>query len=273
MTEKFRENRGVFIGLNRLKKFQLYSMSQIVKQYKNQIISVQISLVFLFTPLFFYFDGQAFHAYFTRGQWVSNAILVVFFALFYWIGDRKVRYKLIIMAVISAFVEVWLSLGIELYVYRELNVPLYVPLGHGVIFISVYYLQKQAVIRWHSRKLIPLLYILIISLSSLSLIFLNDVFGFICFLVFLIFLHYKRSKLFYLLMFIMVLYLEVCGTIFKAWAWYGVLGNHLDYVSTANPPVGIAGLYMILDMLTNNIYLMIARFLKKTILKSFASNA
>lgn len=263
MYVKLRENLKFLILLNVLISINLILILQICKtHYKNQMVRLQISIVLLLTPLFFFFDGQIFNTYFTYGQWIANIIMCFFFAWFYWIGDQKLRYRLIIMVIITSFAEILMSLGIKLYQYRLNNIPIYVPLGHAVVFATVYYLQKQAIIRRHSRMMILMLYGCITLVSSLSLIFFDDVFGFGCFLLFLLFLHYKRSKLFYLLMFMMVLYLELCGTTLQDWAWYGAIGNHPNFPHVANPPVGIAGLYMIMDMLANSGYFWLSRYLK-----------
>lgn len=233
------------------------------KRDKNQIHTLQMGLVLLMTPLLLYFDSTLFSQNCAYGQWIADACMGIFFAWFYWMGDRKLRFRMLSMVLISSLAEIWLSLGIKLYIYRLENVPIYVPLGHAIVFSTVYYVQRQAIIRRHNKRLIPTLLGLITLVSSGSLILFHDVFGFTCFILFLIFLSTKRSKMFYLCMFMMVLYLELCGTRLQNWAWYGVIGNHLDYLTTANPPVGIAGLYMILDMLTNNSYFWLSRYRKQ----------
>lgn len=249
---------------NRLKLNELLFIWMIIKaRYKDLIVLAQISTVLIFTPLFFYFDGKTFNHCLFHGQWLSNIIMFYYFSWFYIIADQKLRRKLWIIVFLSTLYEICLSLVMELYIYRLDFIPLYIPFGHAIVFATVYYLRKQPLIRKNSKGLIPILYGFVLLLSCYSLVAFNDKGGFGCSLLFLLFLFTKRSKLFYLLMFLMTYYLEVAGTTVGSWAWYGALGNHLDYPSVANPPVGVGFVYMTLDLLTNKAYFWSSQLQKK----------
>ena len=225
----------------------------------NTKIPFQVILVILGTPLFFYFDSVSFNTLFPYGQWISNFLMLFVYTWFYWVGNQKIRLMLLIMAVVSAFFEILASLVMTWYSYRLGTIPLYIPLGHAIVFTTIYYLHKQPFLRINTYWLELLFYIFIILICTGSLYFLHDTCGLICFLVFLALIRYRQNKLFYLIMFFMVLYLEVIGTNFQSWAWYSVIGNHLDYVHTANPPSGVAGLYMVIDLSISYCYLYVKK--------------
>ena len=52
----------------------------------------------------------------------------------------------------------------------------------------------------------------------------------------------------------MVYYVELCGTVFSTWAWYGVIGNHPNFPPIGYTPSGAAGLYILIDLTSNSIY-------------------
>lgn len=230
----------------------------------SSIIKLQIITVLLGLPLFFYFDSKAFNAVFPHGQWISNAIMVFFYAWFYWTGNKKIRSVLVIMVGVGLFFEVLCSLLLEIYTYRLDNIPIYVPLGHAVVFTTICYLQKEALMRKHAHWLQPLLYAATFLICFLSLLFLKDIYGFICFAIFLLLLRNRKNKLFYLLMFFMVLYLEVAGTQMGAWAWFSAIGKHPELPHIANPPAGMGSGYMILDMITSCIYVLLLKRIKSS---------
>ncbi|OGV33229.1 MAG: hypothetical protein A3E88_01710 [Legionellales bacterium RIFCSPHIGHO2_12_FULL_35_11] len=231
---------------------------------KNRMIVLQITIIISFLPLFLYFDSPSFNDYCSYGQWISNFLMMIFFFWFYWLGDQKLKRQLIMMVIIASIGEVFASLIMEFYTYRLHNIPLYVPPGHALLFAVIYYAHKQKIIRQHGAWLRPTLLCLSFFISTLFLLVFNDVGGFCCFLLFLAFFYNKRCKLFYLLMFILVFYLEISGTLLQTWAWYSVNGvHHPYYPSIANPPAGAAGLYMILDMFTNSGYFWIYSLEKK----------
>ena len=84
--------------------------------------------------------------------------------------------------------------------------------------------------------------------STLWLFFGSDALGFLCTLV--IALIYKRRpniKLFFLVMYFMIAYLELIGTHYGCWHWPDVWFDKLTFVQSANPPSGISVFYFGFD--------------------------
>jgi hypothetical protein len=144
--------------------------------------------------------------------------------------------------------EVFFSLILEMYRYRLGNVPVYVPFGHALIYASVYYFVREPVVFRHRQRIIALLYPLMILYSTLWLLLAHDVLGFVCMLTVLLLLRrWPESRLFFLLMFFMIVYLELMGTAYGCWHWPPVWFGHFDWVPSANPPSGISVFYFGFD--------------------------
>jgi len=144
--------------------------------------------------------------------------------------------------------EVTLSLGLGMYTYRLENVPHYVPLGHAIVYAGVYYITKEPWVRQHRQTIIRILYATMILYSLAWLVFAHDVFGFICMLVVvLLFKRMPETKLFFLVMFFMVVYLEILGTHYGCWMWPPVWFNQFTWIPSANPPSGIGVVYFAFD--------------------------
>jgi hypothetical protein len=80
------------------------------------------------------------------------------------------------------------------------------------------------------------------------LIFAHDVFGFACTLISMyLFKKFPDPKLFFLIMFFMVVYLELIGTHYGCWVWPPVWFNQFTWMPSANPPSGIGAAYFLFD--------------------------
>jgi hypothetical protein len=144
--------------------------------------------------------------------------------------------------------EVTLSIGLGMYTYRLENVPHYVPLGHAIVYASVYYITKEPWVRQHQAGIIKILYATMFFYSLLWLIFAHDVFGFACTLIAMyLFKKFPDTKLFFLIMFFMVVYLELIGTHYGCWVWPPVWFNQFTWMPSANPPSGIGAAYFLFD--------------------------
>ncbi len=222
--------------------------------HHNILVVFEIFIIVLGTPLFLYIDSQWLSAYISFGQDISNVIMAFFYSLFLLFAKRRLYFLILIITLSGLFAEIIGSLLLTLYEYRLKNIPLYIPLGHAIIYATIYNICKQPVI-WHHRQVIEKICAKFAFIASLmSLLVLKDIGGFICYVVFLSILRFRKKKLFYLSMFVMVYYLEFFGTLFSTWSWYTTLGNHPSYPTTANFPSGIAGIYVLIDLASNSIY-------------------
>lgn len=181
-------------------------------------------------------------------QWITNILVLFVFYYIYRSVSRKIK-KLMIYGLVIAFLgEVLFSLVFGMYTYRLENLPFYVPFGHTLIYASVFYFAKESLVKRNSNKIISILYPIMIIYSTLWLFFAKDIFGFICMLLILYFFWKKpHIKLFFLIMFFMIVYLELVGTYYSCWFWPEIWFDKISFISSANPPSGISIFYFAFD--------------------------
>ncbi|MDR3441832.1 MAG: hypothetical protein P4L65_02325 [Legionella sp.] len=220
----------------------------------HTLVFIQVIFVLLGTPLFLFLDSPWVTPYFSYGQDTANVIMIGVYCWMFWIAKRKLHWLILLMTISSFFAEVIGSLILGLYQYRLHNIPLYIPLGHAIIYACIFHLANNPLI-WRYHKALERYLINVAFLTVfMSLLMLRDVGGFLGYVLFLFILYTRQKKLFYLGMFAMVYYVELCGTVFSTWAWYGVVGNHPNLPPIGYTPSGAAGLYILIDLTSNSIY-------------------
>lgn len=152
----------------------------------------------------------------------------------------------IILAVLG---EALFTLILGMYTYRLENLPLYVPFGHSIIYAAVFYICKEPAIKKHKELVIKILFLSMILYSTLWLIFDNDVFGFLCMLGIILIISKKpHTRMFFLIMFFMIVYLELLGTYYQCWYWPEIWFNEITLIPSSNPPSGISVFYFGFDI-------------------------
>ena len=198
-------------------------------------------------PPLLYFDSVTFNIY-HHGQWFVNVVVSIHFIILFLEASPKLKKLLILMLIYGTLAEIIGTMVLKLYAYRLDNIPFYVPIGHALIFALVYHLRRFLAFQGLSRRAEPILYFFSAVICYFSLILANDIFGGACYTFYLLILSTKKNKLFYLIMFYMVFYLEMTGTLLGVWTWYNIFSGPFYNLPVGNPPAGIAGLYMIMDM-------------------------
>ena len=147
--------------------------------------------------------------------------------------------------------ELYFSLVVGLYRYRFGNVPLYVPAGHGLVYLFALTAARTPLLtRWRR----PVVIAALIGASTWMLAGLTvlplatgrlDVTGAVLWPLFVYFTLRSRQAPVYAAAFLITSLLEICGTSFGNWRWEPVApgtGFH-----QGNPPSVIAGAYCVLD--------------------------
>ena len=217
-----------------------------MSKYKYLHIYIPVLFV-LWIGLFI--DSKIVSSHFTDSQYITNILVLITFVWIYLKVSVKIK-KLMLYGLALAFLgEALFALVLGMYTYRLENLPLYVPLGHSIIYAGVFYITKEPILKRNKELAIKILYILMIVYSSAWLIFANDVFGFICMLL-ITFLFRKKphTKLFFLIMFFMIVYLELIGTHFECWYWPETWFDKIPFIPSANPPSGISVFYFGFDV-------------------------
>lgn len=227
-----------------------------------------IVLVVLFAVAFgLYIDSQALAKTIPYNQLLANIAMISLFIWTYRNATKKLQKMMFYGMFIALAGECVFSLWLGMYEYRLENIPLYVPPGHAVVYVSVYYIIRDPWVLKNQVVLEKVLLALAILYSTFWLFVDNDLFGFICMIGFLLLLQYRKkyfhnakTRLFALIMFMMVAYLEQFGTLYGCWYWPEVAFDSWQWLPSGNPPSAIALFYLAFDRACVKAYL----FMHKT---------
>ncbi|MET0282923.1 MAG: hypothetical protein ABW352_00575 [Polyangiales bacterium] len=190
------------------------------------------------------------------GQWAADAVMIGFYVWMAHQGPPRLRALMRYGVVIGLVGESLCSLVFGMYEYRLHNIPLYVPLGHPVIYGAIYHFVREPFVVRHRRALTSAMFVASVGYSLWWLVAAHDVFGAVCALVFVwIVLADAESRTFFLAMYLLVAFLEQVGTGFGAWTWYEYAFGGVKLLPSGNPPSGISIFYFAFDGLCLLAYL------------------
>ena len=160
-----------------------------------------------------------------------------------------VRAQTLLVVAFATAVEYTFSPLLEAYTYRIGTVPLFVPPGHGLVYLAALAIGRSATVRAHARALVAATVVVSCTWAAygVTLAGRRDVLGAFWCLGLLAFLAWGRARLLYVGAFAVVSYLEIAGTALGTWAW----ATHdpvLGVVGQGNPPSGAAGGYGWFDL-------------------------
>jgi hypothetical protein len=159
--------------------------------------------------------------------------------------QRRQVWLLVGMATV---LEVTASPILGLYRYKYGNVPLYVPPGHGLVYLCAIGLAGTPLATLTRRLALPLatawaaLGLTVIPLLGGRL----DVEGALCWLVFAWFMTRSGRAPVFGVVFFATSFLELVGTSVGTWTW-AAQTPLLVHIPAGNPPSVISGMYCVLD--------------------------
>lgn len=159
-----------------------------------------------------------------------------------------VRAQVAVVVAFATAVEYTFSLGLEVYVYRLDNIPVFVSPAHGLVYLCALALGRSSVVR---RWRVPLVVLTLAAGASYAVWGLLgtdrvDVLGAFWFGCLVVFLTWGRSRLLYVGAFAIVTYLELLGTWLGVWEWQQL--DPTGLIAIGNPPSGVAGGYAWFDL-------------------------
>jgi hypothetical protein len=156
----------------------------------------------------------------------------------------RTRAQVAVVVVFATLVEYCFAGWLGVYVYRLHNVPVFVPPGHGLVYLAALCLGRCGLARSASRSLVAGTVLAGggWALWGVTLSSRPDVLGAFWFLCLLGFLAWGRQPLVYVGAFLVVSTLEILGTALGTWTWSAV-DPIMGWVSMGNPPSGAAGGY------------------------------
>lgn len=159
------------------------------------------------------------------------------------------RARVFVVVVVATTAEVIFSTILGVYDYRLGNLPLFVPAGHGLVYLAGYRFSQSRLARVHPRIVVGVaiagaLFWGILGLTNaLGRV---DVAGAIAVAFLVVFLVIGRAPTLYAGVFFFVAFLEIWGTWVSTWYWEPTvpfLG-----IGNGNPPSGAAAGYVLFDI-------------------------
>ena len=165
-------------------------------------------------------------------------------------GERRLVW---LAVAVWAVVELFASRVWGIYVYRFDNVPLFVPFGHGMIYLFGLTAARTPFMATHGRAVRHVALALATTWATLGLSLLPlitgrwDVAGAALLPAFAYGLRRSRSANFYAAVFFATAALEILGTALGTWNW--VATQPLTQLPSGNPPSVVATAYCLFDFL------------------------
>ncbi len=159
-----------------------------------------------------------------------------------------VRAQTAIVVVFATVVEYTFSPLLEVYVYRFDNVPMYVPPGHGLVYLAALSVGRLAFVEARPRLCTGIVLTVGGAWATYGLVLADrpDALGAFWFLCLAAFLRWGPSRGLYIGAFVVVSYLEIVGTALGTWVWQPV--DPTGLITIGNPPSGAAGGYGWFDL-------------------------
>jgi hypothetical protein len=158
------------------------------------------------------------------------------------------RAQALLVVVVATCGEIVGSLIWGVYTYRLDNLPLFVPPGHGLVFLTGVRLSETRFLTRHPRLFVAavLAFAFAWMLAGLTVLPRTDVVGALGAVVFAYYVLRGRAPAAYCGVFVAVAALEIYGTAIGTWQWKEIVpGTGLP---NGNPPSGVASGYVFFDI-------------------------
>lgn len=204
--------------------------------------------ILVYTPLGLYADSKV------TAVWQQDILGALTFTVLFMAAlkaPREQRLQVWACVAVATCFEIFGSLIWGVYRYRLHNLPLFVPPGHGIVYLFGLLAAQTPVVRRHGRRVA---YAVLAAASVWAMLGLTalpaisgrlDVQGALCLPVFAYFLLRSPRWPLFAAIFVIVGELEICGTWFGSWTW--MPAAPWTHIPSGNPPSVIAGGYCVID--------------------------
>lgn len=158
------------------------------------------------------------------------------------------RARTSIVVIVATCAEIIGSVIWGVYTYRLGNLPMFVPPGHGLVYLTGLRITQLSWVRAHSRAFIGATLTFLVTWALLGLFVLErrDLAGALGAAVLVGFVLRGRAPLLYCGVFAVVAYLELYGTAVGTWTWAAEIPG--TGIPDGNPPSGVAAGYVFFDI-------------------------
>ncbi len=202
----------------------------------------------IYTPIGLFADSRI------TAPWQQYLLGALTFSVLYLAAlkaPREQRAQVWTCVAVATCFEILGSLVWGVYRYRLGNLPLFVPPGHGIVYLFGLLAAQTPVVLRHGRRVA---YFVLAAAGGWALAGVTvlpavtgrvDVQGALCLPVFAYFLLRSPRWPLFAAIFIIVSELEICGTSLGNWYWMPVAP--WTHIPSGNPPSVIAGGYCVID--------------------------
>ncbi|WP_293872355.1 hypothetical protein [Flavobacterium sp.] len=193
-----------------------------------------------FTVLALFIDSVFFTATYFDGRSLTNVLAITYFCLFFFSAQAYLRKLMFCMVFLSYLGELIFCKALGMYAYRTIDIPLYVPFGHAIVYASGFVFAGIPIIISNEKKLKKIFFVALAILFLMVGFFLNDVFSLIFGLLFFILMKRKKWQMVYFTIAFCVIFIELVGTYFRCWTW---VPKTFGIIPAVNPPMGAVFFY------------------------------
>jgi len=163
-------------------------------------------------------------------------------------ATRVERMQTLVVIVVATCFEVIGSIIWGAYIYRHHNLPMFVPPGHGLVYLFGLRLTQTRWVTAHATLWVRCAFVGVVGWGILGVTLLphTDVGGLIGVVVLGIFLLRGRNAGVYASVFAFVAFLELYGVSMGTWSWQAIIPG--TGIANGNPPSGIAAGYVFFDI-------------------------
>lgn len=185
-----------------------------------------------------------------RGQvWLGLACTALFGVVLCRVTARERYLGLGVVAVATVFELIGAQLW-ELYEYRRGDLPLFVPAGHGLVFLSGLRLSQVPLLVRHRGRFIRVTIVLAAAwavLGASGVLGARDLSGVLGSVLVILMLARGRQAALFAGVWWFVAFLEIYGTAIGTWTWSPIVPGL--GVPAGNPPSGVASGYIVFEWL------------------------
>jgi hypothetical protein len=162
--------------------------------------------------------------------------------------SRERRAQVAGVVLVATCAEFLGSIVWGVYRYRLGNLPMFVPPGHGLVFLLGLRLSQLDTVRRHTKAFIGAVLVAALVWGTLGVTAFHrtDLLGALGIVVFLLYVRYGPTPAIYAGVFIAVGMLEIAGTAIGTWGWKPVVPG--TSVTSGNPPSGAIAGYALFDI-------------------------
>lgn len=220
-------------------------------------LATTLSRPAIFVPTFFVFT--------MAGLWVDSFTTLpqqILLSVVPWVAlivlclplTTEERTRVIIVVLAATCGEIVGSIIWGLYIYRLDNLPLFVPAGHGLVYLAGWRISQLEFIARHQQRFVAIVIAMIATWGVLGLSGILgrvDIAGAVGCVVVIVFLMISRDAPVIAGVFLVVGWLEIYGVWIGTWAWVPVVPG-FDFeafpITMGNPPSGAVSGYVGFDL-------------------------